>query len=205
VTTATDSVIDSYLKELQRELKAFPVSRRREILEEVREHIAQARAELDSENEAAIRTVLDRLGEPSEIAAAARERFGVRPVRAGVLEGVAAVALLFPFIGWLVGTILLWMSRVWTTRDKVIGTIAVPGVWLLVLISSMAVRTESGVSVSSSPGSAMPPTIEPSGVERFFNVLLGWVFPLGIIVVPLATVIYLVVRARNLSDEAANA
>jgi hypothetical protein len=191
------------MKELQRELRAFPAGRRREMLDEVREHIAQARAELDSESEAAIRTLLDRLGEPSDIAASARERFGVRPARAGVLETVAVIALMVPFIGWLVGTILLWMSRVWTTRDKVIGTIAVPGLWLLVLISSVAVRVEHGVSVSSSAGPAMPPPLEPSGMERFFNLLLGFIFPLGAIVIPLATVIYLVVRARNLSDAAA--
>ena len=49
----------------------------------------------------------------------------------------------------------------------------------------------------------MPPPLEPSGVERFFNLLLGFIFPLGAIVIPLATVIYLVVRARNLSDAAA--
>jgi hypothetical protein len=189
------------MKELQRELRAFPAGRRREMLDEVREHIAQARAELDSESEAAIRTLLDRLGEPSDIAASARERFGVRPARAGVLETVAVIALMVPFIGWLVGTILLWMSRVWTTRDKVIGTIAVPGLFLLVLISSVAVRVDS-VSVSSSAGPAMPPPLEPSGVERFFNLLLGFIFPLGAIVIPLATVIYLVVRARNLSDAA---
>jgi hypothetical protein len=44
----------------------------------------------------------------------------------------AAVILLplggFAFgIGWLVGLILLWSSRLWTTRDKLIGTLIVPG------------------------------------------------------------------------------
>jgi len=199
VRTATDSVIDTYMKELQQELRAFPATRRREIVDEVREHIAQARGELDSENEAAIRTVLDRLGEPSEIAASARERFGIRPARAGVLEGVAAVALLVPFIGWLLGTILVWLSRVWTTRDKVIATITVPGIWLFGLLGTLASSTSVHVSGSSGPP---PPTIEPSGIERVMNIAFAWIFPLGVIVVPLAVAIYLVVRARNLSDAA---
>ena len=203
--TATDTVIDAYMKDLQQELRAFPATRRREILDEVREHIAQARSELDSENEAAIRTLLDRLGDPSEIAASARDRLDIRPARAGVLEGVAAVALLVPFIGWLLGTILLWMSRVWTTRDKVIATIAVPGIWLLVLLGSFATSSGSSSVHFSGRGPGPYPTdaLEPSGIERFVNIALAWIFPLGIIVVPLAVVIYLIVRARNLSDAAA--
>ena len=45
----------------------------------------------------------------------------------------AAVILLplfggFAFgVGWLVGLVLLWSSRLWTTRDKLIGTLIVPG------------------------------------------------------------------------------
>ena len=30
-------------------------------------------------------------------------------------------------MGWLIGLILLWSSRLWTTRDKLIGTLIVPG------------------------------------------------------------------------------
>ncbi len=29
--------------------------------------------------------------------------------------------------GWIAGVILLWSSRAWNTRDKVIGTLIVPG------------------------------------------------------------------------------
>lgn len=137
--TATDALIDGYMKELQKELRPFPTGRRREILDEVREHIYQARSELDSETEGAIRTVLDRLGEPSDIAAAARDRFGVRPAKAGALEIITVIALLIPWIGWLVGGVLVWMSRVWMTRDKVLATILVPGVWLLLFVTTIAV------------------------------------------------------------------
>ena len=30
-------------------------------------------------------------------------------------------------IGWLVGVVLLWTSKIWTLRDKLIGTLVVPG------------------------------------------------------------------------------
>jgi hypothetical protein len=30
-------------------------------------------------------------------------------------------------VGWLAGLVLLWSSRAWTTRDKWIGTLVIPG------------------------------------------------------------------------------
>ena len=30
-------------------------------------------------------------------------------------------------VGWVVGVVLLWRSRVWTLRDKLIGTLLWPG------------------------------------------------------------------------------
>ncbi|HEY5195981.1 MAG TPA: hypothetical protein VIJ51_03025 [Solirubrobacteraceae bacterium] len=30
-------------------------------------------------------------------------------------------------MGWLVGLVLLWSSRLWTTREKLFGTLIVPG------------------------------------------------------------------------------
>ena len=30
---------------------------------------------------------------------------------------------MIPFLGWVVGVVLLWISRLWTTRDKLIGTL----------------------------------------------------------------------------------
>ena len=178
------------------------------MLDEVREHIAQARAELDSESEAAIRTLLDRLGEPSDIAAAARERFGVKPARAGALEIWTLIALVVPYIGWLIGGVLVWMSRVWRTRDKALTTILVPGIWLLLFLSTVAVGAEGRTVVSGScrvEGKRTfcdhPPMTQPetSGTEWVAAVL--WV---AVFVVPVATAIYLAIRARRLSDAAAN-
>jgi hypothetical protein len=54
----------------------------------------------------------------------------VAPSR-GLHEGAAVFLLLlggFVFVvGWLAGAILLWTSRAWTTRDKLIGTLFIPG------------------------------------------------------------------------------
>ena len=79
MTTGTDALILRYLQDLEAQLKDLPANRRQELLDEVAEHIAAARAGLEPETEAGVRTVLERLGDPAEIAAEARERFGVPP------------------------------------------------------------------------------------------------------------------------------
>ena len=79
MTTDVDALVLRYLQALEAELHDLPANRRQELLDEVGEHIAAARAELDPETEAGVRTLLERLGEPADIAAEARERFGVQP------------------------------------------------------------------------------------------------------------------------------
>src|SRR4029450_6429361 len=77
MATEADALILRYLQELEAELHDLPVNRRQELLDEVGEHIAAARAELEPETEAGVRTLLERLGGPADIAAEARERSGV--------------------------------------------------------------------------------------------------------------------------------
>jgi hypothetical protein len=118
------------------------------VLDEISEHIAEARAELDAENEAAIRNVLERLGDPAAIADEARERFGVRRRPAGWREIAALVllpvgGLILPLGGWFVGLILLWASDAWTTREKLLGTLVIPG-GLLVPFFLWLVPTSTG-------------------------------------------------------------
>jgi hypothetical protein len=106
MTTEADALILRYLQELEAELHDLPANRRQELLDEVVEHIAAARAELDPETEARVRTMLERLGDPADIAAEARERFGVQPPPTPPatprLEIAALVLLVIPFLGWVV-------------------------------------------------------------------------------------------------------
>ena len=83
MTTEVDALILRYLQDLEGELRDLPANRRQELLDEVGEHIAAARAALDPETEAGVRTVLERLGDPADIAAEARERCGVQRPPAG--------------------------------------------------------------------------------------------------------------------------
>jgi uncharacterized membrane protein len=67
------SVVGEYLRELQRSMKDLPSKRRDEILAEIEEHITEGLAELDSPTEADVRNVLERVGDPRDIAAEARQ------------------------------------------------------------------------------------------------------------------------------------
>jgi hypothetical protein len=85
--------------------------------------------------------MLDRLGDPAEIVAAAVEDDpSLNPAkpepnhgqRLGIGLEVGAVVMLtagslIPVIGWLVGVILLWSSGVWRRSEKLLGTLIVPG------------------------------------------------------------------------------
>ena len=66
-------------------------------------------------------------GQRDTAGAEARERFGIqrRPARPATawLEVIALVLLVIPFVGWVVGVVLVWLSRLWTTRNRLIGTL----------------------------------------------------------------------------------
>jgi hypothetical protein len=176
MTTNVDVLVDRYLTDLDAELHDLPAIRRREILDEVGEHIAAARATLDAETEAAIRTVLERLGDPADIAAEARDRFDVpaQPASQATpwLEAVALVTLVVPFLS-VVGVVLVWLSRRWTTRDKLIGTLGGIG-WLVAPLGTIGV---------SAGGTGLGPTE-----------VIVFVVPF---VLPIAAAVYLAVRLHG--------
>ncbi len=193
----TDSLVDDYLSRLRVALQDVPRDRRQELVDEIREHIEAARSELDPENEAAMRSLLDRIGDPADIAAEARERFGIYLVQVGLKE-VAAVVLLpiggvvLPFLGWVVGVILLWVSKAWNLRDKLIGTLLLPGgllipVFLLLAVSS----TEVCVSGPGVSGSGVQ-TCTQSGGDVW-----GVLAMVVLFLIPIASAIYLAIRLHR--------
>ena len=197
MTTTVDTLVDRYLKDLAAELRDLPATRRRELLDEVSEHIAEARATQEADNEAAIRTVLERLGDPADIAAAARERFGLpaKPTRQATpwLEVIALILLVIPFLGWIVGVVLIWISRIWTTRDKLIGTLGGLS-WVLAglgTIMAEAVNLPLSASGSDTPVGA-PHIVESTGPSAIEVILIAAPF-----VLPIAAAIYLAVRLRG--------
>jgi uncharacterized membrane protein len=166
MSTTPDKLVDRYVKHLEVELDDLPRDRRREIVDEIAGHIAEARAGLEHESEVDVRNILEGLGDPADIAEDARERFEVRPTvqaqpfKPGWMEVAALVFLLIggliiPMFGWIIGVVLLWVSNAWNVRDKIIGTVFVPGG--LVLPIGLALFS------SSVAGGTCGPVISGSG------------------------------------------
>jgi hypothetical protein len=195
-----------YLHELDQELRDLPRSRRQELVGEIHEHIDSALADAPARDEAEVRNVLDRLGDPSDIAEEARQRFGVPKQRSRGLE-IAAVILLpiggliIPVVGWIVGVILLWSSRVWTTGEKLAGTLLFPGGLLLPAalgFGAVGGQTCSGVIQNADQlvtGAAQAVEMTCRGPSVLYRVGAGLLLAV-LVIVPIAVAIVLARRMR---------
>jgi len=150
MSTDDDQLVEDYLAQLRAEALVLPDDRRDELVEEITAHIAEARQSDGSPM--AVRNILDRLGDPADIVRAAADTppgspawsgapgsvaghpvaAAALPGRPGALELAAVLFLLLggiviPFLGWVIGVVLLWLSPRWTTRDKLLGTLVWPG------------------------------------------------------------------------------
>ena len=129
-------LVEDYMHRLEHSLRDLPRSHRMEIESEIEDHINEALAGMGPQPSGAdVRNVLERLGDPEDIAAEAAEaaeRFGITRAQPRAADTAAIILLLvggilLPVIGWLIGVALLWTSKIFTTRDKWIGTLIPPG------------------------------------------------------------------------------
>ena len=163
MSTSADKLVDDYLDRLEQELADLPSARRRELVQEISDHIAEARAALPEESDAEIRNLLERTGDPADIAAEARGSTSEAPPpatevvarRSGAVEIAALILLLIggiviPVVGWLVGVVLLWVSSAWTARQKLLGTLVVPG-GLALPVSLLVFATSSDSTCYQQP------------------------------------------------------
>jgi uncharacterized membrane protein len=188
--------VERYLHELDQELRDLPPDRRRELLEEIREHIGTALEESPSHEESEVRNVLERLGDPAEIAEEARQRFGIRRAEPGLRETLTLVLLpiggvIVPVLGWVVGAILLITSRVWSSQEKVIGILLFPGgllpaVALTLLPGQVCTHLEVNGVVTESCSGGMSP-------------VAAWAILAVLVVIPIWTTVFLATRMRRRS------
>jgi uncharacterized membrane protein len=214
MSTRADELINEYLDRLEEELADFPTTRRRELVQEISEHITEARASFENEDEASIRNLLDRIGDPADIAAEAAgtpaAEVPPQPIAqersSGALDVVALVLILLggvvvPVIGWLVGVVLLWISSAWTARQKLLGTLVVPGGLALPAgILFLATSSESACYQQPVPG-ARDQIICSSGSTG--GQILGSIVVALLGAASIATVIYLGRRMGRNAEVAA--
>ncbi|KQW08395.1 hypothetical protein ASC66_05745 [Leifsonia sp. Root4] len=160
-----------YLDRLDAALAGIDASTRADILSGVREVLIGRDAD-------AVAARIRELGDPDFIAAEARAvpvaaevspdgtPRARRPEPAG-LAIVAAVLVmiggaLVPILGAVVGYVLVWISTVWTTRQKLIATLLPVGTALALALVLVAVRLgldPSGEAGAANPQSAISPTM----------------------------------------------
>jgi len=128
-------------------------------------------------------------------------RSGQAYPRAGWLEVLALVGLIF---FWPLGVVLLWVSRTWSTKEKLIGTLLLPGGyglvalqlwWMLSGVQAWTCTTDPTYANDQLP---LCPPIEATTlglmvVTLLTNVLLGLE-----LVLPIVGTVYLARRACRL-------
>jgi len=87
MTDYSDAVVAEYLRRLDVAAAPLPPDRRTELVAEIAEHIAHARASGQAPDEATLRELLDRLGEPDDIVAEARDEGSDGPPPPGYPAG----------------------------------------------------------------------------------------------------------------------
>jgi hypothetical protein len=171
-----------YLKRLKKAAASLPRARRRELLREIESHLSEALP--PGASEAEVLNVLECLGEPAEIVFEAGTGQAPLPGMGSNERWAIALLLIGGFLfgaGWFIGVVLLWSSRVWTLRDKLIGTLVLPG--------GVAGSTFIGSFFLASAGSGSGSGTDGGGVA------LGLTLIVSSVVLPILTSIYLGRRA----------
>ncbi len=159
-----DDLVAGYLGRLVRAARTLPADRRADLIDEIADHIEEARAASEASGPD-VSDLLLRLGEPEAIVAAASDSPGdfprpgqqpaypamrpsaeAGPRRQGWLDLAAvllvlgsvllsAVSFVLALLGWAVGIVILLLSPRWPKRAKVLG--AVTGTLALVLFGEL--------------------------------------------------------------------
>jgi len=199
-----DELVGVYMARLGAALAGLPPESRDEIAGEIANHIAEERAGLSAESDADLQSLLERVGDPIEIAAAADVQV-TSAAAARTWGGLEVAALVLIPLFWPVGVILLWLSSAWRVRDKVIGTVLPPVGFLGFALAGPAALLGGGggscVTESDSAGNVIYQSCTGvAALPGWVQALLGVAALAGIavlLVMPVLVAIYLAIRLRR--------
>ncbi|GAA1583065.1 hypothetical protein GCM10009804_44440 [Kribbella hippodromi] len=153
-----DRLVDAYLKDLAKAAEQLPASRRTELIDDMKAHIAEERA-AGATSESEIRQILERLGDPKEIVAAATEGLvlvevppKLRPLDMAALAvvffGPFLPGIVLPAVAYMIGIGMLWMSNRWNVAWKLVGTLNWPLSYAVLLGLEVTVQPQMRVSLT---------------------------------------------------------
>ena len=195
----TEPIVTDYLLELSDALADVPRDTRVAIVAGVREELEGLEADEAAER---IRS----MGDPQFIAASAREDVAgpLEPAEPQWRAMVAAILVMLggvvvPFVGWVAGIAVMWTSRAWSTRVKLLAT------FLPLLAGVQGVVVGSIMSILAAPPVADDDGFHAPSLDEFdsANPLLPNSYDIAwhslIIAVPVAVIvgIWLVVIANK--------
>ncbi|MEU6374551.1 hypothetical protein [Streptomyces sp. NPDC046909] len=173
------------MRQLKVQSRVLPRAQRKELLADIREHIQTSLAGTPDHDAAYARGVLERLGDPVDIVAAASSSDSVYAGSGLRQWGPLGTVLLLQFgaflcgVGWLTGVLLLWTSQHWRFRDKVIGTALIPGGLAIPIFLTFAPeRCTTTPSVGPVAEEQCGHIVTTPGLDLVFLVTL-WVFSIG--------------------------
>lgn len=110
-TNKTDDAVIEYLREIEVRLGSLPLLQRRELLADLEAHIANERAEHNVQSEGEVLEILERLGSPEVVAAAAWAEAGtgtpVTPIPRIALAPIGRRHRYWPAAAVVAGAIVL--------------------------------------------------------------------------------------------------
>jgi len=176
VTTNSDldQIVEQYLSRLKVALADLPAERRQQLIDSITDHISEARVALSANSEVAIRDILDRVGQPADIAAEALTVQAPPPLsrasstrRATIAVIAIVVVALLVFGGLLVSRSNNGIRSTTTSTVTSVSMVVVPDVVRLTLGAAQAELQAvdlliGQVFISACAGSPGPPGVVTS-------------------------------------------
>ncbi|MDT8912557.1 HAAS signaling domain-containing protein [Amycolatopsis sp. PS_44_ISF1] len=150
--SAAEALSTEYLDRLRRAAAGLPAGRRAELIDDITAHLSELIG--PDADEARARQVLDELGTPEEIAAAAAAEGGTAHPGGGELAYDVATGLVLllggfvvPVLGWVAGVVMLWNGPRWSTREKWAGTLIWPAAIVVGVVLLLVAHAGLGPAV----------------------------------------------------------
>jgi hypothetical protein len=200
--TDVDVLCAEYLRRLDAALRDRSIPQRQLIVEQVTEHLNEARAELTVQSETAVRSILERLGRPDDIAAAAVGNGGAPPSSVpwfwrGRGMPVLAVVVVLVALGLTLGLL--------ASRGSSPSRVSIDHLHSTATKGAVTVPVVLGESVAQATVTIQVSGLTVSGIEGDPNGLVVSQDPVGASRVPSGSAITLDTQAASPSSSASPA